>query len=64
MEKIVNNVVKCHNCSSYIEYEPEDIKTEERSYGVMTYANDTYTAKFVVCPKCGKKVEVYSVLNL
>lgn len=59
MVKIVNNVVKCHNCGSYIEYEQEDIKTEERSYEVMTYAGETYMAKIITCPKCGSKIEVY-----
>ena len=59
MEKVVNNVVKCPHCSAYVEYDESDIKTEERSYGVMTYGGDTYVAKIITCPKCGRKIEVY-----
>ena len=36
-----------------------DIKTEERSYDVMTYAGETYIAKIITCPKCGREIEVY-----
>lgn len=59
MAKIVLNIVKCHNCGSYVEYDESDIKTEERSYGVMTYGGDTYVAKIITCPKCGGKIEIY-----
>ena len=58
MAKVVNNVVKCPHCSSYVEYDESDIKTEERSYDVMTYAGETYMAKIITCPKCGRKVEL------
>ena len=59
MVKVVNNVVKCLHCSAYVEYDESDIKTEYRSYGVMTYAGETYIAKIITCPKCGRKIEVY-----
>lgn len=59
MVKVVNNVVKCPHCSVYVEYDESDIKTEEMSYGVMTYAGETYIAKIITCPKCGRKIEVY-----
>ena len=59
MAKVVNNVVKCYGCSSYIKYDESDIKTEERSYDVMTYAGETYIAKIITCPKCGREIEVY-----
>lgn len=58
MAKVINNVVKCYGCGSYIKYNESDINTEERGYGVMSYAGETYTAKIIVCPKCGKKIEV------
>ena len=53
------NIVKCSCCSSYIEYDDSDIIREERGYGVMSYAGETYMAKIIICPKCGKKIEVY-----
>lgn len=59
MAKIINNVVKCYGCGSYVKYDESDIKTEERGYGVGTYAGETYMAKVIICPKCGKKIEVY-----
>ena len=59
MIKAVLNIVKCPCCSTYVEYDESDIKTEERSYGVMTYGGDTYVAKIITCPKCGSKIEVY-----
>ena len=59
MTKVVNNVVKCLCCSAYVEYDESDIKTEERGYGVGTYAGETYMAKIITCPKCGRKVEIY-----
>lgn len=58
MAKVINNVVKCPHCSAYVKYDESDIKTEERSYGVMTYAGETYIAKIITCPKCGRKIEL------
>ena len=58
MAKVINNVVKCYGCGSYIKYSESDINTEERCYGVMSYAGEIYRAKVIVCPKCGKKIEV------
>lgn len=60
MVKVVNgNITKCHNCCSYLEFNKEDIETKEMSYGVQTYAGETYIGKLVTCPKCGNKIEVY-----
>jgi endogenous inhibitor of DNA gyrase (YacG/DUF329 family) len=59
MTKVVLNIVKCPCCSAYVEYDESDIKTEERDYGVGTYAGETYMAKIITCPKCGRKVEIY-----
>ena len=58
MAKVINNVVKCYGCGSYIKYNESDINTEERCYGIMSYVGETYKAKVIVCPKCGKKIEV------
>lgn len=52
-------MVKCVCCGSYITYSDSDVKTEERGYGVMTYAGETYMAKLIRCPKCGQEIEVY-----
>ncbi len=53
------NIVKCCGCNSYIEYSDSDISIEERGYSVGTYAGETYMAKIITCPKCGKKIEIY-----
>ena len=45
MSKVVNNVVKCSNCGSYIQYEDNDVYTRECGYGVGTYYGETYTGK-------------------
>lgn len=52
------NITKCNRCNSYIEYSDSDISIEERGYGVGTYAGETYRVKIIVCPKCGKKLEI------
>lgn len=59
MAHIIDNVVKCHRCSSYIKYEPSEIEEKERTYSVQSYAGETYVAKLITCPKCGDKIEVY-----
>ena len=60
MAKILDgNITKCSCCGAYIEYSPSDIEVKERSYGVGTYNGETYMAKLLTCPKCGRKIEVY-----
>ena len=58
MAKVINNVVKCYDCGSYVKYNESDITTEERGYGVGTYYGETYMAKIITCPKCGRKIEI------
>lgn len=58
VKKIEGNIVKCINCGSYLEYEDSDVKTEERGYGVGTYAGETYMAKLITCPKCSRLIEL------
>lgn len=54
------NITKCSSCDTYLKYEPEDVKTEECSYGLVSYQGETYTLKYVICPKCKRKIEVYT----
>lgn len=58
MKVLGKNVIKCHNCGSYLEYDEADIETKEVCYSVQTYAGETYMGKFITCPKCGNKIEV------
>ena len=53
------NITKCYGCNSYIEYSKSDIFTETRGYTVGNYAGETYLAKYIICPKCGRKIEIY-----
>lgn len=52
-------MVKCPHCGAYVDYSSSDIRTEERGYGVATYDGETYNAKLITCPRCGKEIEVY-----
>ena len=59
VKKLEGNIVKCSKCRSYLEYAASDITTKECGYGVGTYQGETYMGKFVTCPVCGEKIEVY-----
>ena len=60
MVKILgSNTTKCHTCGSHLEFDDSDIETREMSYGVGTYNGETYMGKFITCPRCGNKIEVY-----
>lgn len=59
MAKVLGeNIVKC-GCGKHIEYGASDITTNECGYGVGTYQGETYMGKFITCPNCGRKIEVY-----
>ena len=58
-KKLEGNITKCSRCGSYIEYGPSDIEEKECGYGVQSYAGETYIGKFITCPNCLKKIEVY-----
>ena len=60
MAKVIKNknITICRGCHSYIEYDDKDITEVERSYGVQSYAGETYMAKMIVCPNCNRKIEV------
>ena len=59
VRKIKGNVVKCYRCGSMLKYDDTDIEKRECSYGVQSYAGETYMGKFITCPQCGDKIEVY-----
>lgn len=59
IKKLTGNIIKCHSCSSYLSYDASDIETKECSYGVQSYAGETYIGKFIVCPVCNNKIEIY-----
>ena len=52
------NIVKCSRCRSYLEYTASDIEEKECSYGVQSYAGETYMGKFITCPNCMNKIEI------
>ena len=58
VKKLEGNIVKCSKCRSYLEYRTSDIEEKECSYGVQSYAGETYMGKFITCPSCGNKIEV------
>jgi len=60
MVKILKgNIAKCPDCNSFLKYDDSDITTEERCCVVGTYYGETYNAKLITCPRCGKEIEVY-----
>lgn len=52
-------IVKCPHCGKYIEYSSNDIYTRVQSYGLVSYAGETYNAHFITCPNCKREIEVY-----
>lgn len=58
MKVLKGSVEKCE-CGSILRYNESDIKKVEMSYGLGTYAGETYIAKIITCPVCGRKIEVY-----
>jgi hypothetical protein len=42
-----------------LKYDDTDIEKKECSYGVQSYAGETYMGKFITCPQCGDRIEVY-----
>lgn len=58
VRKIKGNVVKCYRCGSMLKYDDTDIEEKECSYGVQSYAGETYMGKFITCPQCGDRIEV------
>ena len=58
VKKIKGNVVKCYRCGSMLKYDDADIEKKECSYGVQSYAGETYIGKFITCPQCGDRIEV------
>ena len=58
MEVLRGKIVEC-KCGSFLQYDEEDIQNEVRTYSVGSYNEETYNAKFIVCPICFRKIEVY-----
>ena len=44
----------CRNCASRLEY----TQSEVQSYVHRDYGGGSDTVKYIICPRCGKKVEV------
>jgi hypothetical protein len=56
---LIGNIIRCSRCKCHLEYTASDIQEKECSYGVQSYAGETYMGKFIICPSCGNKIEVY-----
>ena len=59
IEELKGQITNCPQCRIYIRFDDTDVHFKERSYGVATYAGETYMAKLITCPKCGKEIEDY-----
>ena len=48
--------VTCPNCKAKLQYEQEDIKTDERDYELMPGDWESKEVQYIVCPDCGSEV--------
>lgn len=58
MKVLRGNICECC-CGAFLQYDDNDITKVEKSYGVGTYADETYIAKMITCPICLRKIEIY-----
>lgn len=58
IKKVNGHVVKCYRCSSEWQFDESDVQEKECSYGLVSYAGETYMKRYIVCPKCGDELEV------
>lgn len=58
MKVLKGNIKECR-CGAFLQYDEKDIEEVEKGYDVGTYNGETYMAKFITCPVCKRKIEMY-----
>ena len=50
---------KCPNCGAEMTYERSDVHTHTESHKGNWDRIETYTEKYIMCPDCGERIDVY-----
>jgi hypothetical protein len=53
--EIKTNITKCYNCITVWTFDTVDLKVREYT----DYTGGKYESHFIICPKCGNKLEVF-----
>ena len=48
--------INCPHCKAKLQYEQEDIQTDERDYELMPGNWESQEIQYIICPDCGKEV--------
>lgn len=48
--------ITCPSCKAKLQYEQEDIKTEERDFEILVGNWETQEIQYIVCPDCGSEI--------
>ena len=56
MVKILPWITLCSKCNVRLEYNNEDIQSEDHEYSLDGKKINKETLHYIVCPKCGNKI--------
>ena len=59
MVKVIPWVTICSNCDVRLEYENEDVQSEEHEYCIYRDKIEKEINHYIVCPKCGNKIYLH-----
>jgi len=48
--------VTCPNCKAKLQYEQEDIQTDERDFEVLVGNWESQEIQYIICPDCGNEI--------
>lgn len=48
--------ITCPNCKAKLQYEQEDIKTDERDYEIIPGNWESQEIQYIVCPDCRNEI--------
>ena len=48
--------ITCPNCKAKLQYEQEDIKTDERDYEIIPGDWESQEIQYIVCPDCENEI--------
>ena len=48
--------VVCTNCKAKLQYEQEDIQTDEKDFELLPGDWETQEFQYIICPDCGNEI--------
>ena len=48
--------ITCPNCKAKLQYEQEDIQTDERDFEVLVGNWESQEIQYIICPDCGNEI--------